>query len=68
MRYIRVPYNDGADTRLVWISTEIVSPAFFTLFYEQNRDLNGTAWTWFGDSSTNISGGYGDLTFSYRQM
>ncbi|MCL2833585.1 MAG: hypothetical protein FWD78_10485 [Treponema sp.] len=70
LRYTRIMARDnGNTTRLIWMSTEIISPAFFAMAYPQSSgSLMAQPWTRFGDSGTYLTGGYGDLTYSVGQM
>jgi len=71
LRYTRVmeQYGTTNGTQLLWISTEIVSQAFFGMSSPQNSSsLMAQPWTRFGDSGANLTGGYGELTYSYQQM
>jgi hypothetical protein len=53
--------------RQLWLSTEIVSPMFFRFGSLQNDPIMAMPWSVFGDSGVNVTGGYGELTYSYQQ-
>ena len=68
LRYLRVPAQDSGTNGLLWISTEIVSPAYFRFCSAANNSsLMSQPFTLNGDSGMNLAGGYGELSFSYRQ-
>ena len=66
LRYFRIMALDPGNTQRVWISTEIVSPAYFR-FVSRNdgASLMSQPWTLMGDVGQFVSGGFGELTYVY---
>jgi hypothetical protein len=68
LRYRKVPYNGLGSDRYYWLSTEIVSPLFIQFTSLQNSsDIMACASNLFGESGNFLSGGYGDLTYTFNQ-
>ena len=55
-------------TQHLWVSTEIVSPWYYFSYSSQNAStIMAKPAMMFGEAGSFLSGGYGDLTYSYRQ-
>jgi hypothetical protein len=69
LRYLKVPQRVAGDrTQFLWVSTEIVSPMFLRLStLDNNSAIMSRISSLFGDVGTFLTGGYGDLTYSYQQ-
>jgi hypothetical protein len=69
LRYLKVPQRVAGDrTQFLWVSTEIVSPWFLRLStLDNNSAIMSRISSLFGDAGTFLTGGYGDLTYSYQQ-
>ena len=69
-RYLKLPElgpSENSATRLVWISTEIVSPAYFQFCSPANNSsIFARAFNRTGDVGNYLGGSYGDLTYSYN--
>ena len=66
LRYNKKPLNSGSQ--LYWMSTEIVSSAYFTFCSPQNSSsIYARVFNFYGDAGRYLSGSYGDLTYSYNQ-
>jgi hypothetical protein len=68
LRYLKIPQRVIANTRFLWISTEIVSPWFIRISGIPNSSsLMSRRTSLFGDIGSMLTGGYGDLTYSLHQ-
>ena len=70
LRYLKVvfPLDSKSGERYYWASTEIVSPWYITFASKQNsNNLMSRPYNLCGDAGVYLSGGYGDLTYSFNQ-
>ena len=66
LRSLRLPLRN--NNLITWISTEIVSPWFISFASNQNNaDIMSRPFNMFGESGSYLTGGYGDLTYSFNQ-
>jgi len=67
-RYVRFMALDTTNMRRIWISTEVVSP-MYVRFVSRRDGSSAMAqpWTILGEVGPYMSGGYGDLTYSFGQ-
>jgi len=68
LRYVRTMALNTSNNQRVWISTEVVSPMYARFCSRKDgSSLLSQPWTLTGDVGPYVSGGYGELTYSYGQ-
>ena len=66
-RFTKLPFRQDGN-QIYWITTEIVSPVFFRFAcWDSNGTVSRRPFQQYGDVDCYISGGYGDLSYSYNQ-